>query len=896
MSFSGGFLRIRRSIRAFARAPGLALVLLLTIALGVGSNAAVYGFLQGLIDPALPLRSGERLVSVFETDRSRNAGPLSPEEYGLIEKSQGVLAWVGAVSIKPRTAIVGGHTRVLSVAAATPQLGEALSLPLNKGAVISRDFWKRELGGSARAVGSWLRIDGVDVRIGGVAPERLDGLYSDQNVDVWVAAKPENLEGAGRERRDLWVVGSLRESASADQAEVEIRAGSAGLGEVTVVPFTGLAPRMARGLSQVSLFLTFSAAAVFLVACINVASFLLGRALRRSHETSLRVALGATRGELLRDLIADSVVIAVGGGVLGLLIGILTARALRAFLFEGDAARLTFAPHLLPICAASLLCVVVTVICGMLPVVGTVTDRPWMVLQRETGSPSRGILRLRSSLVVGQIAVCCMLVVCTAVLLTGLYAALETGAGHRLGNPVLLTVQAQPIGGPNIDPGYFDAVEQKVSAIAGLRTLGWTERLPGNQPTWESFRIQQASSQYREVAMDISWLTPETLQTLERLPVAGRMFGVGDRTGRVAVVNEAAASELFGVKTAGMVIRDSSDHPLEIIGVVREREDEGTSGRVKAADKRPTIYYGYLNGAEAPRTVRDARFRVPVAEPVANVELNANVVSASYFSALQIPVLEGRKYGAERIPGEGRAAVINQEAADLYFNGKALGSGVIDDSGVRTEIVGVVKSQAFGTFEQHAGPTIFFPMWQDPPARMTLMLKAANWNKGVAAELRQRVAMVPGGSPVPSGVTTFDVQLARSGLAGLRIATLIGGASAAMALLLGLIGTLNVQSDAERQRQRDRALRIALGAQRWRIVLLVMKTAGGLALLGTAIGALLSLAMVRFVIAEAAIVTSPSMQVWLIAPLLPVVAVVMMSIFPAGRASLIAPAVIMRDL
>lgn len=869
-------------------------MLLLTIALGVGSNAAVYGFLQGLIDPVLPVRSVERLVSVFGKDRLRNAGPLSPEEFGQLEKSREVFAWVGAVRVKPRTAIVDGHAKILSVAAVTTQLGEALSLPLSKGAVISRSFWRSAFGASAGAIGSRLQVDGVDVEVGGVGPERLDGLYSDQSVDVWIAARPEDLEGADRARRDLWVVARLREGVSADQAEAEIR--SAGLRDVSVAPFTGMAPSMARGLSQVGLFLTLSAAAVFLVACIDVASFLLGRALRRSHETSLRVALGATRGELFKDLLSDSVVIAVGGGVLGLVVGVLTARALQALLFEGDAARLTFAPHLLPICAASLLCVVVTVLCGMLPVVGTVTDRPWMVLQRETGSPSRGTLRLRSMLVVGQIALCCMLVVCTAVLLTGLHAALETGAGKRLGNPVLLTVQAQPAGGPEIDPAYFGAVEQKASAIAGLRPLAWTERLPGNGPTWESFRIQQASSQYREVSMNISWLTPETLRALERLPVAGRMFGIRDRAGKVAVVNAAAASELFGGKTAGMVIRDASDHGLEIIGVVREAGDEGTGRRGDTAGHRATIYYGYVNEAEAPGDVRDARFRVPVAEPASDVELNVNVVSENYFNAVDMPVVEGRAFGAERIAGEGRAAVINQEAADLYFNGRALGSAVIDESGTRTEVVGVVKSQAFGAFEQHAEPTIYFPMWQDTPARMTLMLKAAKWNRGLGAELRQMVAMVTGGSVAPSGVTTFDAQLARSGLAGLRIATLIGGASAAIALLLGLMGTLNVQSDAERQRQRDRALRIALGAQRWRIVLLVMKTAGGLALMGTAIGILLSLAVTRFVIAEAAMVAPPSMEMWMIAPLLPVLAVVMMSILPAGRASLIAPAVIMRNL
>jgi hypothetical protein len=261
-----------------------------------------------------------------------------------------------------------------------------------------------------------------------------------------------------------------------------------------------------------------------------------------------------------------------------------------------------------------------------------------------------------------------------------------------------------------------------------------------------------------------------------------------------------------------------------------------------------------------------------------------------------MPLVTGHTFGGVRTPGEGRVAVINQEAADLYFNGKALRSGIIDESGVRAEIIGVVRSQSFATFEQHAQPTIYFPLWQDGPARMTLMLKPSKWSKDVAADLRRKIAMVPGGSPAPSAITTLDAQLARSGLAPLRIAILIGGASVAMALLLGLLGLLNAQGDAERQRQRDRALRIALGAQRWRIVLLVMGTAARFALLGAVIGIGLSVAMVRFLISGFAIVTSPSLEVWLVAPLLPVVAVLMVSIFPAHRASVIAPAAIMRDI
>jgi ABC-type antimicrobial peptide transport system permease subunit len=872
-------------------------VLLLTIALGVGSNAAVYGFLQGLIHPAIPIEDGERVVSIFGQDRSGRAGPLSADEYERLGARQGLFEWLGAARVEPRSVVMGGHTEIATVADVTPKLAAALSLQFGGGVLITHRMWESQFAGDAKLIGSRIRIDGDDFEIDGVTPDRLDGLYSDQSIDLWMPATRVDLDRQDRERRDLWVVARLLKNVFPARAQAAVVSGA---GELNVVPFTGIAPNMARGLSRVGLFLTLSAAAVFLVACINVGSILLGRALRRSHETSLRVALGASRGELLRDLFADSAVIAVAGGCAGLLVGVLTARALPAFLFEGDAQRLTFAPHLVSICAASLLCVGVTAICGMMPAIGTVTDRPWMVLQRETGSPSRAVLRLRSALVVGEIAICCMMAICTAVLLAGLRSAMQTSAGKRLGNPTLLTVQAEPVGGPEIDPRYFDAVEEKVRSVGGMSPMAWTAELPGSEPMWRTFRIQQPSAQFRDVKMDASWLTPESMQSLERLPVAGRMFGIGDQGHSVAVVNETAAAELFGVLTAGMAIRGPGDRHLEIIGVVREAVSEVPSEQENKADirpmTRPTIYYGYINQAEAPSTVRDEVFRVPVTGPASKIELNANVVSPKYFDALDMPVVAGRKFGADRIAGEGRVAVINREAADLYFNGQALGSGVIDDSGVRTEVVGVVRSQTVGTFEQHAEPTIYFPMWQDCPARMTLMLKSSKRNRGTAADLRQRVGVVPGGNAARSTVTTLDEQLAHSGLAPLRIAILIGGESAAMALMLGLLGMLNAQGDAERQRRRDRALRIALGAQRWRIVLLVMRNAGRLAVFGAAIGIALSFAIVRLLMADGAVVTTPSLDVWVVAALLPVAAVMTVSIVPARSASVIAPAAIMRDL
>jgi hypothetical protein len=260
-----------------------------------------------------------------------------------------------------------------------------------------------------------------------------------------------------------------------------------------------------------------------------------------------------------------------------------------------------------------------------------------------------------------------------------------------------------------------------------------------------------------------------------------------------------------------------------------------------------------------------------------------------------MPWIAGQRFSDGPIRSQGHVAAINQEAANLYFNGKPLGAGVIDDSGVGSEIVGVVKSQAFGTFQQQAEPTIYFPMWQDCPPRMTLILKDSRWNRGMAADLRHKIENLPGRAPTPVAVKTLDAQLAQSGLAGLRIATLIGSVSATIALILSILGLLSAQSDAERQRQRDRALRIALGAQRWRIVLIVVKTAARLAFIGIAIGTFLSFAPLRLVIADITVVSSPPFQVWLIAPLLPVVAVTIASMIPAVRASAISPLAIMRN-
>ena len=195
--------------------------------------------------------------------------------------------------------------------------------------------------------------------------------------------------------------------------------------------------------------------------------------------------------------------------------------------------------------------------------------------------------------------------------------------------------------------------------------------------------------------------------------------------------------------------------------------------------------------------------------------MNLNFVSPGYLRASGLSLIDGQWFPEHEVAGECRhVGVINQEAADLYFGGRALGAALIDNIGIRTEIIGIVSSQPLGTFEQHAEPTIYIPVWQEHPSRMTLLIRSSMWNHQLMDQLRGRIESVPGNDPASPVITTLDTRLVESGFAPLRIARLIFATSTLTALVLSIFGLLSVQSDTERQRRRELAVRIALGAQR----------------------------------------------------------------------------------
>src|ERR1700677_5029006 len=142
MEFSKGLLAIRKSSKAFARTPRLTFVLLLTIALGVGSNVSVFGFVEGLINPNSPAYTGGRIVSIYSQDKTNSARSLTRYQFQSLRNERGAFVWIDSARILPTEADVDNSSEVAIVAAVMPDLAKALNLGENNGVVISRQMWQ----------------------------------------------------------------------------------------------------------------------------------------------------------------------------------------------------------------------------------------------------------------------------------------------------------------------------------------------------------------------------------------------------------------------------------------------------------------------------------------------------------------------------------------------------------------------------------------------------------------------------------------------------------------------------------------------------------------------------------------------------------------------------------
>jgi putative ABC transport system permease protein len=281
----------------------------------------------------------------------------------------------------------------------------------------------------------------------------------------------------------------------------------------------------------------------------------------------------------------------------------------------------------------------------------------------------------------------------------------------------------------------------------------------------------------------------------------------------------------------------------------------------------------------------------PVAPPV---DVAVNIASTSYFAAAGAQVVSGALFPSEPVPGSCDSAVITREAADAYLPNGATGGAVIDAAGRRSEIAGVVDAGPLRVTQRRPMPAIYHPVYLRFVPRMTLIAGTADASASLIEEVDRRLRGVADGAPVRP-VMSLEEYLSRTSLGPERVATALVTVSTAIALALAMVGVYAVMADAVREKKREIALRLALGAQAHRIVAEVLRgglrVAGAGAIAGTALSWLATMALAR----AAPGFVAPVFWIWLACPLALVAIVTLAGILPARYALAIDPLTLTRE-
>lgn len=864
---------LRQSARSLLRQPGLLIGLILSVALGIGSNAAIFAFASGLITVRSPLADGGAALTTVIAQSGRSQGLLNGHEVAWL-RAQGVFDAVAAIRETVGTLRTDRRSMTGAVATTSSEGASLLSLGIHDGVA---------LGPAAQQTfGAPKRIAIDDEAYDGPVstPAWLEGLFAGRPIAAWIVTDAGALDADDPDARTLTVVAGLPQGLSLADAQRQLDARAPAV-RLLLDTYTGLTPEASAAMRRLRLLLTAVAGAILALTCLNVAVLLLSRAARRAHEISIRIALGVTRRTLAIGLLVDAVLVVVPGLAAGLLLGMWTANALPALLFAQDAEQLTFAPDLGLTAAAVLACAALVIGCGMAPLIENRHDRPADVLRRRSAYGDGPLGRLQRSLVVAQMAGCCAFVVAAAFLTDSFQSALRTQAGRGAGTRVLADVEAST-GFARDDLGfeYFRGLTDAVSEVPGVFSTAWINRAPGTHPSWRPFAIERPHATTRDVQAPLLPFTRETIDEVTLPPLAGRMFGGGDRPGGcpVVVLNQHAASAWFGDAAVGRWLRSHAGERFEIVGVV-----------TTPARPEPVVYFYPEQGGRAAGSMR---FDIPSGDFHRGI-LNANAVSGNYFQVMGGTLDDTADNEVHRSETPCRTGIVNQEAADLYFDGDAVGGAVIDASGQRTTIVGVVQEVPIGAWQRDTPPTVYFRHSDEYSPHATLVVAAAGAMREILEEARRQMTAVSGGSL--RRLQTLDDHLARTALATERIAALLVRAATAIALVLGILGLNRAVADDLWRRQQEFATRSALGSPAWRLVPVLLRQGARWAAAGALVGLLCAWVVGIWLRGLTGFDAPYAAWAWLAGPAVLAAGVLLASALPAVRAIRVDPLMAMKS-
>ena len=639
---------LRYAFRLLLKNPGFTAVAVLTLALGIGANTAIFGLINAALLRELPFPDSEQLTVVWADNPSLRLGmtqipPANADVAAWREQSQ---SFAKLAAFAPRTAdladggdpervgaagVTAGFFETLGV---TPLLGRTLAPDEEapggpRVALISHGLWQRRFGGDPALLGKGISINGDKRTVIGILPPEFDFPRGAEwpahfpfagRTEVWVPLAYRALnDGTGwsnwqsREERGLVVIGRVKPGASLRQAQAEMDAYAAREAkdhpdshQGWILKLVPLREQMAGKSSNALLILFAAVGLLLLIACVNVANLLLARGVARQQEMAVRAALGAGRGRLMRQLLTECLVLAVLGSGLGLLVA---EGCLKTFLALNPVTLSRLDEASLDLAAlgfAAFMALVTSAVFGVVPALQTARfDLRKSLYEGGRGGDGAVRERVRGWLVATEVALALVLLTSAGLMVRSFLRVQAVQPGFRSDSVLVFDLQLPNARYPNdaAQAAFFQQLTARLEALPGARAVGAISCLPlGGGENMGSFEIEGEPPVVpgNEPKAERRWVTPGYFATMG-IPIRqGRVFQPTDTAGRplVVVINETMARQFFSS-------RDPLGHPLKVGGAWRTIL--GVVSDVKSAslesDVRPQVYLAHAQDPWPPMTV-----------------------------------------------------------------------------------------------------------------------------------------------------------------------------------------------------------------------------------------------------------------------------------------------------
>jgi predicted permease len=804
---------LRYTLRTFAKSPGFAVVIVLTLALSIGANSAIFSVINGVLLRPLPYPQADRIVRIFFSSDTYPKFPLNPfdfldfrhgnrsfESIAAFTRGDLQLSDSGQPVRLAAFRVTAGYFRVLGL---RPARGREFNtkdeLPGNGQVVILSDrVWRSRFAADPNIVGRKIILDSQPFTVAGVMPQGVDHpgngyhavAYGD-TVDVWW---PFTFEGnsANRGSHYLEGIGRLKTGLTSGKAQAEMNLLVSQLEHEHPKTYTGwrvlvipLYREIVGPTQRMLLVLLGTVALVLLIACANAANLLLARATARQREIAVRSALGAGRSRLIRQMLAESLVIALFGGAFGATIAVAGVRGLVSLLPATFPRANAIHVNAVVFLFTLLVSLATGLLFGLAPALqASRTDLQQGLREGGRGSTSGGShVLLRSVLVVSEVSLACILLIGAGLMLRSFVNLLQTDPGFRTQH-VLTASVSLPLAQYKTGEAaarFSDQLVQNLNAIHGVEAAGAGTDLP-----WTGY-------------------------------------------------------------------------------------DENAGGWT-IEDKKP-----------APNEESHARY---------------HAATPDYFRALGIPLIRGRFFTERDNKITPQVLIINASMAKRYWpHGDALGKRITFSDTPKEKdwmtIVGIVGDVKDAPNSKGAESAFWWPfLQQQPSSDLSLVIRGDSDPALLVSQLRVAVRRLDPALAV-ADIRLMD-QIADASVATPRFGLFLVGLFAALALTLAAIGIYGVISYSVSQRTHEFGMRIALGAQSWDVLGLVLAQGVKLAILGVGVGVICALALAR-ILGNLLYEVSPADPVTFAAVSLGAMAIAVLACYvPARRATEADPMVALR--